>query len=91
MVESAYQRAKNILLENRDKLEKLAQRLLDKEVIFREDLEEIFGKRPYDVEETDNIKEEIKINTDKPANIVASVGENSGTVASIPKEENPKT
>jgi ATP-dependent metalloprotease FtsH len=47
LVESAYQRAKNILLENKDKLEKLANLLLEKEVIFREDLESIFGKRPF--------------------------------------------
>ena len=47
LVESAYQRARNILLENKDKLEKLANLLLEKEVIFREDLEGIFGKRPF--------------------------------------------
>ena len=47
LVESAYQRAKQILLENRDKLEKLAQQLLTKEVIYREDLELIFGERPF--------------------------------------------
>jgi AFG3 family protein len=47
LVESAYQRARNILLENKDKLEKLATLLLEKEVIFREDLESIFGKRPF--------------------------------------------
>ena len=46
LVEKAYQRAKTILLENKAKLEILAKRLLEKEVIFREDLEEIFGKRP---------------------------------------------
>ncbi|MGD0711219.1 MAG: ATP-dependent zinc metalloprotease FtsH, partial [Bacteroidales bacterium] len=43
LIENAYQRAKQILIENRDKLEKLANRLIEKEVIFREDLEEIFG------------------------------------------------
>jgi len=51
IVESAYERAKSILSENRDKLEKLASLLLEREVIFREDLEEIFGKRPWDKEE----------------------------------------
>ncbi len=56
LVESAYQRAKDILTQNRDKLEKLAQKLLDKEVIFREDLEEIFGKRPYDDFDPQEIK-----------------------------------
>jgi cell division protease FtsH len=49
LVEEGYQRAKKILLENRDKLEQLALQLLKKEVIFREDLEVIFGRRPFDV------------------------------------------
>ncbi|MNY27721.1 ATP-dependent zinc metalloprotease FtsH [compost metagenome] len=48
-----YARAINILSENRDKLDALAQKLLEKEVIFREDLEEIFGKRAWDPELTE--------------------------------------
>jgi cell division protease FtsH len=48
MVELAYERAKSILADNRDKLIQLAEILLKKEVIFREDLEIIFGKRPFD-------------------------------------------
>jgi cell division protease FtsH len=48
IVEKAYLRAKEILTENRDKLEDLASILLKKEVIFREDLEAIFGKRPFE-------------------------------------------
>ncbi len=47
IVERAYSRAKQILLEHREGLEKLAQKLLEKEVIFSDDLEEIFGKRPW--------------------------------------------
>jgi ATP-dependent metalloprotease FtsH len=48
LVESAYTRAKKILLDNKEKLIKLATILLEKEVIFREDVEAIFGKRPYE-------------------------------------------
>ncbi|MCK4406724.1 MAG: ATP-dependent zinc metalloprotease FtsH [Bacteroidales bacterium] len=48
MVEKAYQRAKSLLLKNKSKLVILATLLLEKEVIFSEDLEKIFGKRPYD-------------------------------------------
>lgn len=51
MVETAYREAKRILSENKDKLSELANRLLEREVIFREDLEEIFGKRPFDDEQ----------------------------------------
>jgi cell division protease FtsH len=50
MVEKAYQQAKDILTEHKENLEKLAMQLLEKEVIFREDLETIFGKRPFDKE-----------------------------------------
>lgn len=48
MADIAYQRAKNILSEKKEFLTKLAERLLEKEVIFKEDLEEILGKRPFE-------------------------------------------
>jgi len=47
LVESSYKRAIKILTENKKGLEKLAEKLLEKEVIFNDDLEEIFGKRPW--------------------------------------------
>ena len=53
IIENQYKRAVTILHENRDKLDALAQKLLEKEVIFREDLEEIFGKRAWDPELTE--------------------------------------
>ncbi|PIQ35210.1 MAG: hypothetical protein COW63_01835 [Bacteroidetes bacterium CG18_big_fil_WC_8_21_14_2_50_41_14] len=58
MIESAYAKAIEVLSENRAGLEKLAAKLLEKEVIFKEDLEEIFGKRPWDKEE---IVQEVKV------------------------------
>ena len=57
MLEEAYERAKNILSEHRDQLDKLANLLIEKEVVFREDLENIYGKRPFDKEETEESKE----------------------------------
>lgn len=48
IIEEQYERAKNILIENKDKLLSLSKRLLEKEVIFKEDLKKIFGKRPFD-------------------------------------------
>ena len=54
LIENQYQRAIRILTENKDKLEALAGKLLEKEVIFREDLEEIFGKRAWEPEEKEN-------------------------------------
>lgn len=58
MVENAYQRAKAILLEHKDKLEILANLLLEKEVIFRDNLVEIFGERPF---EQERLQEEGKL------------------------------
>ena len=60
IVESAYTRAIQILTENREKLSELAELLLEKEVIFREDLEKIFGKRTWDVEEIEEAHDEQK-------------------------------
>jgi cell division protease FtsH len=51
IIEIQYQRAINILTENKDKLITLAELLLEKEVIFKDDLEVIFGKRPFLPEE----------------------------------------
>ena len=48
LIEEQYQRAKDILLANQDKLKLLATKLLEKEVIFKEDLVAIFGERPWD-------------------------------------------
>ncbi len=48
LIESQYQRAINLLSENKDKLMKLADILIEKEVLFKDDLEEIFGKRLFE-------------------------------------------
>ena len=59
LIEEQYQRAITILTENRIKLEALAGILIEKEVIFKDDLETIFGKRPFDIvdEEPESITE----------------------------------
>jgi cell division protease FtsH len=48
LIESQYQRALSILTEHREKLVELADKLLTDEVIFKENLESIFGKRPWE-------------------------------------------
>jgi len=48
MVEKAYQEAIEILSNHKEGLTELANKLIEKEVIFGEDLEHIFGKRPWD-------------------------------------------
>tara|TARA_B100000989_G_scaffold257988_1_gene207736 strand:+ start:2208 stop:4154 length:1947 start_codon:yes stop_codon:yes gene_type:complete len=47
IIEKQYERAISLLASSKDKLIKLADRLLEKEVIFKDDLENILGKRPY--------------------------------------------
>ena len=53
IIENQYDRAVQILTDNKDKLDALATKLLEKEVIFREDLEEVFGGRAWDPELTE--------------------------------------
>ena len=47
LIAGEYERAKKVLLEHKEGHAQLAQRLIEKEVIFAVDLEEIFGKRPW--------------------------------------------
>ena len=57
IIEKQYNRACNILKKNKSKLSELAKRLLEKEVIFKEDLIKILGERPFKKdEEIDNKK-----------------------------------
>jgi len=73
LIDSQYQRAHQILIDNAEGHEKLANRLLEKEVIFSEDLEEIFGKRPWDTKHVipengdgaDEKKQDVKAVKDK--------------------------
>ncbi|MDA8572167.1 ATP-dependent zinc metalloprotease FtsH [Flavobacteriaceae bacterium] len=61
IIEEQYQRAITLLEKNKDKLIELAEVLLKDEVIFKDNLETIFGKRPFDVKKEstqENTKEE---------------------------------
>jgi cell division protease FtsH len=60
LVEKAYKRALGLLKKNRGKLNELATILLEKEVIFSEDLEKIFGKREFHSGLAEEIKEKKK-------------------------------
>lgn len=65
LVNEQYQRAKKILLENSVGHNKLADLLVDREVIFAEDLEKIFGKRPWTSRTDEIIEEQRKIDAAK--------------------------
>jgi cell division protease FtsH len=79
LVESQYQRAVKVLTENKDKLTELALKLLTSEVIFKEDLEQIFGKRPWD--STENVisesQEEGELLESSKKNTDQEIAENS--------------
>lgn len=72
LIEEQYQRAIDLLSHNKDKLKELAERLLEKEVIFKDDLEKIFGKRPFEkdllmaAEEAAEKKDKKKENKSEP-------------------------
>lgn len=78
LIDDAYEKTKNLLKEKRDDVEKLANALLEKEVLFQSDVEMLIGKRPF---------EEKKPLTDEVP--VAEVVE--GTIAETePKKEDGK-
>ncbi|MAW64701.1 MAG: peptidase M41 [Flavobacteriales bacterium] len=85
IVEKAYSKAKEILSENKEKLTRLAEELLEKEVIFKEDLEVIFGKRQSsEVEEN-----EPKVAEDKEDEEVVTKTDTDSKEQPEDKEEAP--
>ena len=66
LIQAQYERAKRLLSENAEKHAQLANLLCDKEVIFTEDVENIFGKRPWKSRADEILEEEQKIETELP-------------------------
>ena len=62
LIEKSYNRAKTILQDNYGKVEQLAKLLLEREVIFTEDVQRILGERPFQTQET-----ELTASTDEQA------------------------
>ncbi len=89
MIEEQYQRALKILTENRDKLDLLANKLLQKEVIFKDDLVEIFGNRPWDKDENQNstllVEPDLKNDLNEK-----TLSENKEDHSTTESEENPE-
>ncbi|MCH1454783.1 MAG: ATP-dependent zinc metalloprotease FtsH [Schleiferiaceae bacterium] len=85
IIEAEYDRAIDILSNNREKLDALANLLLEKEVIFKENVEEIFGKRPWDKEDTEDTTAEV-VETETATEVVEAT-EPTETPAT---EEEPK-
>ncbi len=95
LIESQYQRALETLRNNQDKLTQLAEKLLETEVIFKEDLELIFGKRTWEPEEMLGIEipQEKVVKTRKKKAVAApeeGTGKHDVTVETIELSEAPK-
>lgn len=66
LIDEAHETARRVLIENRDGFEKLASLLLEREVIFSEDLEAIFGPRVGGTDPNALLKEDEKTNEETP-------------------------
>ncbi|OOQ61391.1 ATP-dependent zinc metalloprotease FtsH [Mucilaginibacter pedocola] len=89
-INEVYQRTKNLLIEKREGLEKLANKLIEKEILFQSDLEELLGKRPFDNRTTydEFVNGEGESNQDPAAQnlIHEGVSDHSGTFGRNPAE-----
>jgi hypothetical protein len=77
IVEIAYKRTRDLLIDKRNELEILAKELLDKEILFQNDLTRLIGVRPFDQETT---YEAFTNSTDKPSTPPALGIEHSAAV-----------
>jgi cell division protease FtsH len=79
LIQKAYDRTRELLVEKKDKVEAIAEELLLKEILFKSDLERLIGNRPFDPPHVDVVNPE----TDVPLEITTS--DEEGTI------ENPPT
>jgi AFG3 family protein len=82
LIDEAYERTKALLTEKKAQVEKLAEALLDKEVLFQSDVEALIGKRPYEEKKTLDVQEE---------NMAANNGEISAGVPPYDSEVTNKS
>jgi cell division protease FtsH len=59
LIDAAYSRTKALLTEKKNEVEKLAKELLVKEVLFKNDLENLIGKRPFEEKKILDVTEEV--------------------------------
>ncbi|MBX2967257.1 MAG: ATP-dependent zinc metalloprotease FtsH [Cyclobacteriaceae bacterium] len=85
IIDSCYQRTKDLLSKHREHLEVIAKELLEKEILFQSDLERLIGKRPFDKLTT--YQQFTNGNGEKKEEKV----EETTTTETIPVSEEPKT
>lgn len=82
LIDDAYERTKKLLTDKKPQVEKLAEALLDKEVLFQSDVEALIGKRPFEEKKTLDVHEE---------NIASNNGEISAGVPPYDSEVTNKS
>ena len=87
LIQTQYKRAKALLSEHKDGHARLAQVLIDREVIFADDVEEIFGKRPWISRSDEIIAENERIQKEEEEREKALAEEVKAVVASIQERE----
>ena len=80
IIDNAYNRTKKLLTEKREQLEKIANKLLEKEILFQNDLENLIGKRPFkdnrvNIQESNNRSKENS--QSKPSDNEEKINKNS--------------
>tara|TARA_B100002052_G_C15810273_1_gene565544 strand:- start:187 stop:1278 length:1092 start_codon:yes stop_codon:yes gene_type:complete len=80
IIDNAYNRTKKLLTEKREQLEKIANKLLEKEILFQNDLENLIGKRPFkdnrvNIQESNNLSKENS--QSKPSDNEEKINKNS--------------
>lgn len=93
-INAVYARTKALLLDKQDGLIKLADKLLEKEILFQSDLEEILGKRPFDNRTTydEFVNGPTESNQEPAAHSLTheGVADHSGTFNRNPEEKEAK-
>jgi AFG3 family protein len=82
LIDSAFQRTKQLLTDKRDKVEKLAEALLDKEVLFQSDVERLIGKRPYEEKKAADV-----VHDNPPLHPAHPLDNGAGTLNPAPDEQ----
>ena len=82
LIDAAYERTKALLNEKKEDVEKLAKALLEKEVLFQSDVENLIGKRPYEQKKILDATEDVVATPSVPPISETEASENqSGTEA----------
>jgi cell division protease FtsH len=87
LIEAQYSRALKILKKNKTKLIELAEKLLTDEVIFKEDLEAIFGVREWETVEESETKPIVKAQVDDSIEASATINQDEKNLVVENKEE----